>query len=460
MYCRRCGAQNDDGKRFCTSCGAPLAGEAAPAQAPNASRTNNYVDGAVAGHAGGEGPGVSPDAIACPACGAPNKPTRAFCTACGQPLAPGPDPEPRPPRRHVGALVAVAIALLLCLCGGVLYAGNGIGWWSLDLPFSKPAQDDEEPAKDDDAKGGETGQQEVPSDDADGPDATDSQEEDDDTEQPSSPIAGIPVRASLNDYTWAELKEISGAIADSGSKDAGIALAAQYNLCDETGSLVGMGRKEVTLTDGMTCHVSIVGIRQDATPEGAAAGLTFLFDEAVSFYTWNSSDFNSNGWESSNLRTYVLNDLAALLPSDLLDQTLPVVKLSNNFGGSQSGTLPTSIVTETVDRLWVPSYVELAGSSEANELWGPSYGTAEYAWCNPIVAAEGTQYDLFSQLGIAAYRPNQSLVRRFDGSSTSWWLRSANPHLVNDSLCVDSDGDPSIDATPRNRLGVVPGFCI
>lgn len=437
MYCTNCGAQNQDGMKFCTSCGAPLTGGAAPA----------------------------PDVITCGACGAPNKPGNAFCTECGQPLSPGtspspspspsPDSSPRPPSRHVGVIVAVVVALLACAGAGVAYAGNEMGWWSLGLPFSEPTQDGG-------AEGEETEPEEVPSEDAGRPEATGSQDDGlgDDADQPSSPIAGVPVRASLNDYTWAELKEISGAIADSGSKDAGIALAAQYNLCDGTGSLVGMGRKEVTLTDGTTCHVSIVGIRQDATPDGAAAGLTFLFDEAVSFYAWNSSDFNSNGWESSNLRTYVLNDLAALLPSDLLDQTLPVVKLSNNFGGSQSGTLPTSIVTETVDRLWVPSYVELAGSSEANELWGPSYGTAEYAWCNPIVAAEGTQYDLFSQLGIAAYQPNQSLVRRFDGSSTSWWLRSANPHLVNDSLCVDSDGDPSIDATPRNRLGVVPGFCI
>lgn len=456
MYCRSCGAPNEDGAKFCTSCGVALVGEIAPVQTPGTGGNESYVDDVVAKQAGGEETCVAPDAIVCEACGAPNESTSAFCTTCGRPLAPKPkpSPEPRPPKRHVGTLAAIAFALLLCVGGVVLYAGSAAGWWSLDLPFSESAQDD-------DAGGGEgTERQEASSGTAIESGTMDSQEDGDDADQPPSPIADVPVRASLNDYTWAELKEISGAIADSGNKNAGIALAAQYNLCDETGSLVGMGRKEVTLTDGTTCHVSIVGIRQDATPDGAAAGLTFLFDEAVSFYTWNSSDFNSNGWESSNLRTYVLNDLAALLPSDLLDQTQPVVKLSNNFGGSQSGTLPTSVVTETIDRLWVPSYVELAGNSEASELWGASYGTAEYVWCNPIVASEGTQYDLFSQLGITAYQPNQSLVRRFDGSSTSWWLRSANPHLVNDALCVGPDGDPSDDATPMNRFGVVPGFCI
>lgn len=431
MYCTNCGAQNQDGMKFCTSCGVPLTGVAAPA----------------------------PDVITCGACGAQNKPENAFCTECGQPLTPGTSPSPdsssRPPSRHIRVIVAVVAALLLCVGGGVAYAGNELGWWSLGLPLSEPVQDG-------DAEDKETEPEGVPSEDTERLEATDPQEDGlgDDADQPSSPIAGVPVRAGLGDYSWAELKEISGAIADSGSKDAGIALAAQYNLCDESGSLVGMGQKEVTLTDGTICHVSVVGIRQDVTPDGGAAGLTFLFDETLSFYPWSTSDLNSNGWESSNLRTYVLNDLTALLPSDLLDQTLPVTKLSNNYGGSQSGTLPTSIVTETVDRLWVPSYVELAGTSEANELWGPSHGTGEFTWCNPIVAAEGAQYDLFSQLGIVSYQSNQSLVRSFDGSSTSWWLRSANPHLVNDSLCVDSDGDPSIDATPRNRLGVVPGFCI
>ena len=268
-------------------------------------------------------------------------------------------------------------------------------------------------------------------------------------------IMEADVVISLSHFKGHEQTGFGGAI-----KNIAIGIASSYNLCGPSGDLTAMGSKEAVLADGSVHHVRVVGILQDQTADGGLAGLSFLFDEAVSFHSWNSSDFNDSGWESSNLRTFVLNDLAATLPQDISSQIVPVVKLTNNFGGTDSGTLPTSVVTSTVDRLWVPSYVELAGSSEENALWGPAYGTGAFTWCNPIVASEGTQYDLFSQLGITAYQPNQSLVRRFDGSSTSWWLRSAHPHLVNDALCVGPDGNPSDDATPMNRFGVVPGFCI
>ena len=138
-------------------------------------------------------------------------------------------------------------------------------------------------------------------------DAAEAPEAPDDAEGP----AGVTVRAGLNNYAWDELKAISQSMAASGSKQAAIGIASSYNLCGPSGDLTAMGSKEAVLADGSVHHVRVVGILQDQTADGGLAGLSFLFDEAVSFHSWNSSDFNDSGWESSNLRTFVLNDLAA-----------------------------------------------------------------------------------------------------------------------------------------------------
>ena len=452
MYCRSCGAQNEDGAKFCTSCGMPL-DEAVPAQsATSAGVPANAPVGA----------SMEPDEkpIELPPDETPTGGDSGGARRYGFLLS---LVEALSASRASGAIRLVATiaaaAIIVCVGASVVCAVNG----SLD--------DGQQEAEETTQTAGDEGEDEgrnvdeAPSNEATGQgepaadstkDAAEAPEAPDDAEGP----AGVTVRAGLNNYAWDELKAISQSMAASGSKQAAIGIASSYNLCGPSGDLTAMGSKEAVLADGSVHHVRVVGILQDQTADGGLAGLSFLFDEAVSFHSWNSSDFNDSGWESSNLRTFVLNDLAATLPQDISSQIVPVVKLTNNFGGTDSGTLPTSVVTSTVDRLWVPSYVELAGSSEENALWGPAYGTGAFTWCNPIVASEGTQYDLFSQLGITAYQPNQSLVRRFDGSSTSWWLRSANPHLVNDALCVGPDGNPSDDATPMNRFGVVPGFCI
>lgn len=57
MFCMKCGARNDDGARFCVSCGAPMAGDApvaggAPAwqqngEVPKTKTRNKAVDFAV-----------------------------------------------------------------------------------------------------------------------------------------------------------------------------------------------------------------------------------------------------------------------------------------------------------------------------------------------------------------------------------------------------------------------------
>ncbi|MFL5648365.1 MAG: zinc ribbon domain-containing protein, partial [Chloroflexota bacterium] len=52
MVCSACGTENDAGRRFCDTCGAPLA-------------------------------------VACRTCGSSNRPTARFCGDCGTPLEGG-----------------------------------------------------------------------------------------------------------------------------------------------------------------------------------------------------------------------------------------------------------------------------------------------------------------------------------------------------------------------------------
>ncbi len=80
-FCIRCGGARAPGARFCTTCGADLSEQdAGPAAEPTA----------VAAAA------IAPFDQQCPVCGAEQSLEHAFCTRCGAPLRPAPEPDPIP----------------------------------------------------------------------------------------------------------------------------------------------------------------------------------------------------------------------------------------------------------------------------------------------------------------------------------------------------------------------------
>lgn len=270
--------------------------------------------------------------------------------------------------------------------------------------------------------------------------------------------AGVPVRDALNDYSWTELKQISEKIAST--PDSATAIAARYNLCGANGELMDRGSKDVILVNGTQLHARIIGFNHDDKVDGGKAGITFLFDEAVGVSEWNQTGYNAGGWQSSTIRSWLSNNFFTVLPDDLKGVIASVDKQTNNKGGVDSGTLGTNVVTQTPDKLWLPSIVEVTGTASGNESWSAARGTGEFAWCNDIVFAEGSQYALFAQAGVSTYDANSVLVRAYEGQPREWWFRTSNPHILNDTLNVAADGNASADASPIHKYGVVPGFCL
>lgn len=330
-----------------------------------------------------------------------------FCEQCGEPL----DTteihnrtlkKKRTP--HPAAKTGIAIVLT---CGGVAFAGIKTNWFG----FVKLAQQEQPADNDSDSVQSEEGGATAT---ATADDATKEQDKDQLAQEKDD------VKLSVDEYSWAELKEISGKIAAAGSKSDAIAIAAKYNLCDLSGDLTQMGSKTITLANGKKCGARIVGIYHDVDANGNKTGLTFLFDQALGLCPWNYNDNNGGGWEGSIIRKSISTEFYNLLPSELTDQITPAKKYTNNHGGISSGTMGAEAVTATKDALWIPSFVEVSGTKDGNEAWNSAHGTAEYMWCNAVTEAEGVQYELFEQCNVSTYNTNGVLERAYNGTSCDW----------------------------------------
>lgn len=248
------------------------------------------------------------------------------------------------------------------------------------------------------------------------------------------------VKSTVDDYTWDELSTISNEIAQTGNETAAIEVAKRYNLVGADGKLDGSQTKSVTLSDGTQTAVQIAGFYHDDKTSGGKAGITFIFKDAIAEHDMNPGYNNSDGWEASQMRSWLAADGLGMLPRDLSSKIVAVDKKTNNVGETTS----ISSVTTTSDKLWLFSYVELTGVTTDN-----------------VLAAEGSEYKLFNECSVNPNGSNSILTKdSIDGFPFHWWERSPNSNTNNGFLSVLSDGKQSGGTLSKNKLGVVPGFCI
>lgn len=108
MKCQYCGAEMENGAKFCTKCGKPVT----PPEEP----------------------------VFCAGCGAKLSSNSQFCSKCGRPVSGAQQNRPIPPKKEVN-LIAVAAAAILLIAGG-------IGIWSfLSHSQGKEAVPEEAPAQ-------------------------------------------------------------------------------------------------------------------------------------------------------------------------------------------------------------------------------------------------------------------------------------------------------------------------
>lgn len=267
---------------------------------------------------------------------------------------------------------------------------------------------------------------------------------------------------SFSEYDWTELSKVAGMIAEAPTDEEGERLA------DEWGVHVGDTRP-LPLADGRQASLTVVGIRCDQRSDGEGlAGIT-LMTSPISSQPMNDSATNAGGWEASSLREWLSVDGAALLPADLAQSAVSVLKSTNNVGVSED----VASVFQTSDRLWLFSLSEVCGPVD---LFATEYGDAvrdrtyyiDYTVYDEVLSAEGSQYPYFASAGVSCSSdPSGALAMKLGGSTTGWWYRSPYPAALQTDggdtpyfYQVMESGYPSTVGQTDQPSGVVVGLCL
>ena len=262
------------------------------------------------------------------------------------------------------------------------------------------------------------------------------------------------VSSTLNNNEWSVIKSVS---------DAGQG-ANYWSIGD---------RKAVTL-NGTVGHLSlsnyttyafIIGFNHNASVEGAnrihfqlaktaLSGGTdvALCDSkyisqvyATGYFSMNSTDTNSGGWKSSQMRTNICGTslssysgtIIAVIPAALRAVLKSVTKYTDNTGNGHGST--ASYVTATTDYFFLLSEFEVFGSI--------SYGNT---------------YEKNKQAQYAYYSAGNSKIKyKHNGTSTAahWRLRSPTAKYPTYFVRVSTGGTVG-DGTANYSLGFAPGFCV
>ena len=267
---------------------------------------------------------------------------------------------------------------------------------------------------------------------------------------------GLFAPRSLDDWSWDELADLSARISAAESDEEALEIAREAALVDANGHIDGSRLKSVTY-NGIPAHVRLVGIAHDELADGTGkAGLTFMFDEVIATKPMNDTPLTTGAWEASDMRPWLNGVFSDHLDAELTAVIKPVVKYTNNVGGTED---PASVTT-TEDSVWLFSYCELVGARERLSF------NEGYRFLADILNTEGTQYAYFREQGVMPQSNHPALIRNQENDPDYWWLRTPSPDVslsegeVNFNR-VGPNGDPFHFATnAAENAGVVPGFCV
>ena len=266
---------------------------------------------------------------------------------------------------------------------------------------------------------------------------------------------GPEVRDCLNDYSWDEISQISQLIAKKGDQNGAIEVAKKYHLCTSDGKLDGTQTKDVTLSDGTQAKVMIMGFNHDDKSDGSGkAGITFIFTDDVAkqnmcektdmdnlFQEIQDKGSATLSWEDTSLHAWLTDSFTNQLPSELgdkivaVDKTVAVMPLITDTSYSSRGydteeipsanfdydSAPKAITSS--DKLWLPSYVEIAPSEDPN-LKSIKEEDPKLHNFRSYPLQEGSQYQLFKDAGVKWGEPNKILGTYDSEKGGGWWLRT------------------------------------
>ena len=257
------------------------------------------------------------------------------------------------------------------------------------------------------------------------------------------------VSSTLNNNEWSVIKSVS---------DAGQG-ASYWSIGDRKAVTLNGTVGALTLSN-VTTYVFIIGFNHNSSVEGtnrihfqlgktALSGGTDValcdshYNNTGGGFRMNTSNSNSGGWASSNMRTAICGTslssysgtIIAVIPAALRAVLKSVTKYTNNTGNSSAA----SAVTATTDYFFLLSEYEVFGST---------------TYANRNEASKQAQYSYYSA-GNSKVKYNHSATR----TAVYWWLRSPFASRSTNFVLMYTDG--TVSSTNANYSnGFAPGFCV
>ena len=272
------------------------------------------------------------------------------------------------------------------------------------------------------------------------------------TSATSYPLTLSFVSSTLNNNEW----DVISYVSDAGE-------GANYWSVGDRKAVVLNGTVGNLSLSSVTTYAFILGFNHNSSVEGsgrihfqlaktALSGGTDValcdskYNSSVSakgYFSMNSSNTNSGGWKSSQMRTNICGTsltsysgtIIAVIPAALRAVLKSVTKYTDNTGNSSAA----SAVTATTDYFFLLSEYEVFGSI--------SYG-------NSNESSKQKQYDYYSA-------GNSKIKYRHDATSTAvlWWLRSPRASYSTYFVRVGTGGTVN-GYSADNSYGFAPGFCV
>lgn len=260
------------------------------------------------------------------------------------------------------------------------------------------------------------------------------------------------VSSTLNSNEW----DVISSVSDAGE-------GANYWSVGDRKAVVLNGTVGNLSLSSVTTYAFIIGFNHNSSKEGfgrihfqlgktALSGGTDValcdseYNSSVSatgYFSMNSSNTNSGGWASSQMRTNICGTslssysgtIIAVIPAALRAVLKSVTKYTNNTGNSTAA----SAVTATTDYFFLLSEYEV-------------FGSCTYA--NSSEANYQAQYAYYSA-GNSKIKYNHSATT----TAVFWWLRSPFASTSASFVRVSTDGTVNYYSA-RYSYGFAPGFCV
>ena len=165
-----------------------------------------------------------------------------------------------------------------------------------------------------------------------------------------------------------------------------------------------------------------------------ACGFVVEFADVITKHIVDSSNKNKGGWRDSEVRTYINGTIYSSLPNDL-QNVISTTKVISGHGSEDSSNF------QTQDKLYLLNTQEVWGSNEYDASVGAS-----------------KQLDYYKNLDITTNNYLE-VIKQFEGTDSSWWLRSANSRYNNRYLFVSGNGNWN-DNVANTAYGISPAFRI